>query len=259
MDINVSTSLLVAFLLATVRTSAWIVIVPAFGGRSLPGLTKAALSMALAFPVAHRLAPQAPEPQLGPMLSAILMNVAAGLTLGIVTLLLFSAIRGAGELVDYFGGFSLTQAYDPMALQNSSVFGRVNDLLAVTLLFAGDGYLIIVKGLLSSYDAFPLHGGTPLKVLSELVTKDVGSFMVSAVEIAGPLLAVLVMADVGLGLLTKAAPTLNVFSLGFPLKIFITLSLIGVTFVALPEALSALLGKISNNTDVVSAVFSTKH
>jgi len=193
------------------------------------------------------------------MLSAILMNVAAGLTLGIVTLLLFSAIRGAGELVDYFGGFSLTQAYDPMALQNSSVFGRVNDLLAVTLLFASDGYLIIVKGLLSSYDAFPLHGGTPLKVLSELVTKDVGSFMVSAVEIAGPLLAVLVMADVGLGLLTKAAPTLNVFSLGFPLKIFITLSLIGVTFVALPEALSALLGKISNNTDVVSAVFSTKH
>jgi flagellar biosynthetic protein FliR len=258
-DINVSTSLLVAFLLATVRTSAWIVLVPPFGGRTIPGITKAALSMALAFPVANRLAPQAPEPQLGPMLSAILMNVAAGLTLGIVTLVLFSAIRAAGELIDFIGGFSLTQAFDPMMLQNSSIFGRFNQLLAVTLLFASDGYLIIVKGLLSSYDALPLHGTAPLKVLQELITKDVGTFMVSAVEIAGPLLAVLFLADIGLGLLTKAAPSLNVFSLGFPLKILITLSLIGVTFLALPEALSALLGKISTNTDVVSAVFSTKN
>jgi flagellar biosynthetic protein FliR len=83
--------------------------------------------------------------------------------------------------------------------------------------------------------------------------------MVSALEIAGPLLAVLFLADIGLGLLTKAAPSLNVFSLGFPLKIFITLSLIGVTFLALPDALSMLLGKISSNTDVVSAVFSTKN
>lgn len=258
MDFNVSTSLLLAFLLATVRTSAWIVIVPAFGTRTLPAVTKVALAMALAFPVAGRLAPEAPAPQLVPMLSAIVMNVAAGLTLGVVTLLLFSAIQGAGQLVDYFGGFSLTQAFDPMGAQNASIFGRFNNLLAITLLFVSDGYLIIVKGLLSSYDAFPLHGVAPLKELSSLVTDDIGTFMVSAIEIAGPLLAVLFMADVGLGLLTKAAPTLNVFSLGFPLKILITLSLIGVTFVALPEAISALLGKITDNTDMVSAVFSTK-
>jgi len=258
-NINVSTSLLVAFLLATVRTSAWIAIVPAFGTRSVPALTKAALSMALAFPVAARLAPQAPQPQLGPMAGAILMNVAAGLSLGMLTLILFAAIRGAGELIDYIGGFSLTQAFDPMSLQNASIFSRFNDLLAVTLLFASNGYLIIVKGLLSSYDAFPLHGVAPLDELQRLVTKDVGTFMVSSIEIAGPLLAVLFMADAGLGLLTKAAPSLNVFSLGFPLKIFITLSLIGVTFVALPDAMSALLDKISNNTDAVSAVFSTKH
>lgn len=259
MDINVSTSLLVAFLLATVRTSAWIAVVPVFGTRSLPALTKAALSMALAFPVAGRLAPQVPQPQLAPMAGAILMNVAAGLSLGLLTLILFAAIRGAGELIDYIGGFSLTQAFDPMSLQTASIFSRFYDLLAVTLLFASNGYLIIVKGLLASYDAFPLRGAAPLDELQQLVTKDIGTFMVSSIEIAGPLIAVLFMADAGLGLLTKAAPSLNVFSLGFPLKIFITLSLIGVTFVALPDALSGVLDKITNNTDAVSAIFSTKH
>jgi flagellar biosynthetic protein FliR len=257
-NLSVSTSLLVAFLLATVRTSAWIVLVPAFGTRTLPGTVKAALSMALAFPVAQQLAPSAPQAQLGPLIGAVLMNVAAGLCLGIVTLILFSAIRGAGELIDYFGGFSLTQAYDPMSLQNDSIFGRINDLLAVTLLFASDGYLVLVHGLLSSYDAFPLKGIAPTKALSDLVIGDVGSFMVSSFEIAGPLLAVLVMADIGLGLLTKASPTLNVFQLGFPLKILITLTLIGGVFIALPTALGSLLDKITQNTDVVSAVFSTK-
>lgn len=258
MNITVSTSLLIAFLLATVRTSAWLVIVPAFGSRAIPALPKVGLAMALAFPVAGRLAPQAPAPQLAPMLSAILLNVAAGLTLGVVTLLLFAAIRAAGELIDYFGGFALTQAFDPMQVQNASVFGRFYDLLAVTLLFASNGYLVIVRGLLSSYDAFPLHGKLPLSALADLVTSNVTTFMVSAVEIAGPLLAVLVAADVGMGLLTKAAPTLNVFSLGFPLKIFVTISLIGVTFIAMPAALGALLDKITNSTDLVSAVFSTK-
>jgi len=249
--------LLIAFLLATVRTSAWIMVVPAFGARSLPPLVKAALSMAFAFPVANHLAPQAPPPELGPMVAAILLNVAAGLTLGIVTLILFAAIRGAGEFIDYFGGFSLTQAFDPMALQNASIFARINDLLAVTLLFASNGYLIVVNGLLRSYDAFPLHGAPPLSRLAQFVTQDVSTFMISALEIAGPLLAVLVLADVGLGLLTKAAPALNVFSLGFPLKIFITLNLVGVTFLALPVAVSMILDKIVTNTDAVSAVFST--
>jgi flagellar biosynthesis protein FliR len=256
-NIQVSTPFLIAFLLATVRTSAWIVIVPAFGPRTMPAIAKAGLSMALAFPVAGHLASQAPAPEAGPLLGAVLMNVAAGLTLGIVTLILFTAVRGAGELIDYFGGFSLTQAYDPMGMQNDSVFARFYDLLAITLLFTSDGYLIIVKGLLQSYDAFPLHGIPPLTELEQLVSQDVGTFMTSSLEIAGPLLAVLVLADVGLGLLTKAAPTLNVFSMGFPLKILITLSLIGVTFVALPEAVSALLDKIVQNTDAVSAVFST--
>jgi flagellar biosynthetic protein FliR len=257
-DITVSTSLLIAFLLATVRTSAWLVIVPALGSRTIPVLPRIGLAMALAFPVAGRLAPQAPQPQLAPMLGAILMNVAAGLTLGVVTLLLFVAIRAAGELIDYFGGFALTQALDPMQAQNASIFGRFNDVLAITLLFASNGYLVIVQGLLSSYDALPLRGKSPLGALADLVTKDVTTFMVSAVEIAGPLLAVLVAADVGLGLLTKAAPTLNVFSLGFPLKIFITISLIGVTFVAMPTALGALLDKITRSNDLVSAIFATK-
>ena len=63
---------------------------------------------------------------------------------------------------------------------------------------------------------------------------------VAAVQIAGPLIAVLFLADVGLGLLTRVAPALNAFQLGFPLKILITLSLAGFIFLAIPRIVSVL-------------------
>ena len=66
----------------------------------------------------------------------------------------------------------------------------------------------------------------------------------AAVQIAGPLLVVLFLADAGLGLLTRVAPALNAFALGFPLKILLTLTLVSVVFVALPRVVSALVQQI---------------
>jgi flagellar biosynthetic protein FliR len=71
------------------------------------------------------------------------------------------------------------------------------------------------------------------------------TMFVSAVQIAGPLLAVLFLADVGLGLLTRVAPALNAFQLGFPLKVLITLGLAGVMFLAMPRVVSSLAREAS--------------
>ena len=63
----------------------------------------------------------------------------------------------------------------------------------------------------------------------------------AAVQIAGPMVAVLLLADVALALLSRAAPALNIFSFGFPFKIMLTLMMLGLTFPLLPPALDALL------------------
>jgi flagellar biosynthesis protein FliR len=75
------------------------------------------------------------------------------------------------------------------------------------------------------------------------MTGAVGQMLVSAVQITGPLLVVLFLADVGLGLLTRVAPALNALALGFPLKILITLILGGMILVALPGIVSSLTGQ----------------
>ena len=67
----------------------------------------------------------------------------------------------------------------------------------------------------------------------------------SAVQIAGPLLVVLFLADIGMGLLTRVAPALNAFALGFPLKILLTLIFSAVVFLALPRIVASLADQAS--------------
>jgi flagellar biosynthesis protein FliR len=234
--IDVGTPLLVGFLLAMVRGAAWLVVAPPFNSRVVPGPVKAGLAVALAVPVAPQLAASAPEATVPALLAAAVVQVFAGVSLGFVTYLIFAAVQAAGDLIDLFGGFSLASAYDPLSMQQNSIFGRLNSQLAVMLLFAIDGHLLIVRGFLASYDASISLGG-----LARLLTTGIGQFFLAALQIAAPLLGVLFLVDVGLGLLTRIAPALNAFSLGFPAKMFATLLLVGILLPLLPEAVKSLV------------------
>src|SRR5437870_2809559 len=70
------------------------------------------------------------------LIGAISVQVAVGLVLGFLANLLMSALQTAGSLIDLFGGFTISQAYDPMSNNQSAMFGRIYQLLMVTLLFA---------------------------------------------------------------------------------------------------------------------------
>ena len=245
MEVAVPASTLIAFLLAVVRVSAWVAVSPPFNSRAVPTLVKVALALALAMPVAPRLAAQAPEPELFPLVRAVFFQIVVGLMLGFVAQLLFSAVQAAGELLDLASGFTLASLYDPLSNVTSSMFGRLSQLVAVTLLFALNGHLLLVRGLLTSFEVLPLH---PVSVgaLAGMVTANVGRFFVAALEIAAPVMAVLFLAELALGLVGRAVPTLNVFSMSFPLKILLTLSLAGTATALLPGAVTALLERVSH-------------
>jgi flagellar biosynthesis protein FliR len=158
-------------------------------------------------------------------------------------LIVFSAVQSAGTLIDLFGGFSMAQAFDPQSMVNGAQFTRLFQMAALALLFASDGYQLIIGGLARSFTALPLGGGVDLAEPVQVMITGVTQMFLAAVQIAGPLLVVLFLADAGLGLLTRVAPALNAFALGFPLKIFLTLMLGGVVFVALPRIVSSLAGQ----------------
>lgn len=240
MTITAPTELIVAFVLATVRASAWIILVPPLGTRAIPAPVKIGLAAALALAVTPSLAEAPLSLEVPSLIAAVALQVGVGLALGFVTLLALAAVQAAGDLIDLFAGFTIAQALDPLTGASSSVFGRFYQLLATTLLFAMDGHVLLVRGFLRSYEAVALRPPS-FGRLSETMLGGLGDLMLAAVEIAAPLLAALFLAEVGMALLARAAPQMNVFILGFPVKILLTLGLVGLALPILPGAVSSLV------------------
>ncbi|WP_431278760.1 flagellar biosynthetic protein FliR [Leifsonia poae] len=240
MNIPIDLGSIEAIALASLRMVAFIVIAPPFSYNAIPLQIKGMLAIGLGIAVAPRVSVGYQSGDIGIFFLDLLKELAVGATLGFLVFLVFAAIQSAGNLVDLFGGFQLAQAFDPQSMINGAQFTRMFQMTALALLFASGGYQLIIGGLVRSYDAIPLAAGIDLGDPVKEMVNGVTQMFLSSVQIAGPLIVVLFLADVGLGLLTRVAPALNAFSLGFPLKIMLTVVLAAIVFVALPGVVEGL-------------------
>lgn len=230
-------------MLAGVRVTAFVMIAPPFSYGAIPVRIKAMLAMALALAMSGTVSSGYESLDTGPFFAALTLQVLTGAVLGFLVLVCFSAVQAAGSLIDVFGGFQMAQAFDPQAMINGAQFTRLFQMTALALMFASGGYQVVLAGLARSFDAVPVDGVLSLASPAELLVDGVVQMFLASVQIAGPLILVLFLADAGLGLITRVAPALNAFAMGFPIKILLTLVLAGFTFVALPGIVDALVSQ----------------
>lgn len=250
MTLTFSLATIEVVMLAGVRIVAFLMIAPPFASRAVPGQVKAMLAMGLALAVAPRAAAASSEAGAtagdaiasgtGAFIGDLVLEVVVGAGLGFVVAMVFSAVQSAGGLIELFGGFQLASAFDPASMTNGAQWTRLYQFATVALLFASNGYQLVLGGLARTFDVVPLGAGLDLARLGDTLTSGFTEMMLAALQIAGPLIAVLFLADVGLGLITRVAPALNAFALGFPLKILLTLVLGVTAFLALPQVVDAL-------------------
>jgi flagellar biosynthetic protein FliR len=228
-------------LLASTRIIAFLVIAPPFSYGAIPKRVRAMLGLGLALAVSSTLPRTGQAYDTGVFVETLVAQVLIGVVLGFLVQLAFSAIQSAGGLIDLFGGFQLAQGYDPQSLVNGAQFTRLFQMTALALLFTTDGYQMVIGGVARSFTAIPLGGLFDVSLTAKALTQGLTDMFVATVQIAGPLILVLFLADVGLGLLTRIAPALNAFSMGFPLKILITIMFSATAFVLLPGIVSSLM------------------
>lgn len=241
MTLTVAGEPLIAFLLASVRIIAWLAVVQPFSSRAVPAMAKTVLALALAFavvPTAEGAELPLDTVELG---MTVLTQVLLGAAMGFVTSLLFSTVAAAGSMIDVFGGFSLAQSFDPLGMNASTVFGTLHQWIATVLLFISGGYLLVFGGLLRTFEVIPIGSDPSLDSGPAVLTAIFQLFFITAVQIALPMAAVLFIADLGLALLTKVAPQLNALNVMFPVKIGLTLLLVGLSFPVLPEVVDRLV------------------
>jgi len=242
MDLQIPTSTLVGFSLALVRATAFIAICPPFNSPAVSVRVRVGLATGIALAIAGPLgASAAPDVlEIGPFLFALLTQALAGVAFGFCIYVLFAAVQGAGELIDLQIGFSLGAVLDPLSGVNAAPIGRFHQVLAVGILFAINGHVLVIRGFLRSVEAVP-SGKIDFETFGTEIVGLLRTFMIAIVEIGLPVLAALFLTEVALGLIGKAAPQLNVLVIGFAAKTFVAIVLLALTVALLPTQMESLL------------------
>lgn len=245
MSLPFDAALVSAFFLAMLRAAGWLFATPPFSNRQIPPRVKAGLAGGLALASAPMIAN---PPQFGSVafINSAFLQIVIGLAMGILTQVLFSVFEAAGQLIDVFAGYSIAMLYDPMSETQSTVFGRLYSLLAVTLFFVTGACNLMVHGFINSFKAIPANG-MRIESFEDVLVNALGKFLVAAIEIAAPVLITLFLAELVLGILSKAAPSLNVFAVGFPLRVIVALASITIAIPLILPAASNIAGEIVHN------------
>lgn len=244
LDLSIDAAWAAGLVLSITRLAAFAVASP-FLSRSVPLPGRIATVLALGLFLA--------TPMTGPLTVASLMGAAAvnavvGAALGYLTGLVFHLFAVAGGLVDVVSGLSVAQVFDPSRGEQGAVFSRLFNLTGLAMFFVAGGLELLVRGMSLSVEVIALDGGLAgSPALLDLATRHTSRLMVVGAELALPVLSALFLTEVVLGVASRFAPQANVFLLGLPAKLFVTMSMVSVALLLFPEAMDGLL-RISGDT-----------
>jgi flagellar biosynthetic protein FliR len=235
--IELSAGTVAGLVLVAARVLAAFLVVPAFGARFIPlpgrigfGLLTAAV-----------LAPVHPAGQRFPDPVALAGEVLVGLLLGFTVALVFAAVQMATALLDVQAGFGLAGVIDPTFGDQGAVLTRFSGALALAVFFAANGHHVFLLGLQALLVAVP-PGSFPH--LADRLTALSAALFPAALQIALPVVGALLLADVALGVLSRAAPALNLFAVGLPVKTALAIVAVGLAMPLLVFRLDALLRQV---------------
>jgi flagellar biosynthetic protein FliR len=221
---------LAGFILVLARVTPLFFIAPLFSSAMVPPRVRAIVAVAIAI----GLTPIAMHGQHIPgdavaLAGLVVEGLLVGLGFAFSLAVLLAAIESAGSLIDVISGFSYGSLINPMNGETSAVISRFYSLVGtlIFLVIGGDAWTL--RGLDRTFELVPLTRGPVLKSLlggSEHVFVTV---FTSALEIAAPVLVALLITDVAFGVVSRVVPQLNVFAVGFPTKVAVTLLVVGAS------------------------------
>lgn len=218
---------LIGFIWPLTRILGLIMAAPVFGHRAFPARAKIALGVFLAIAVSPALPPL---PAVGleswQGLWILLREFLIGVSIGFSMRLAFAATEAAGEMIGLQMGLGFASFYDPVSSGESSVVSSLLNMLAILLFLSFNGHLFLLDALARSFQSLPVSAA-PLAASGFWSLASFGSIVLSlGVRIALPIIALLLMVSLSLGILTRSAPQLNIFSIGFPITLGVGLLLL---------------------------------
>ncbi|MBI5429612.1 MAG: flagellar biosynthetic protein FliR [Nitrosomonadales bacterium] len=222
------------------RILAMLASAPVFGNKQVPARVKIGLSVLLAIIIAPTIGEMPPVAVGSPQgLLIMVQQIIIGITMGFSLRIIFTAVEMAGELIGLQMGLGFASFYDPMNASFTPIIARWLGMIAALAFLAMNGHLQILSALAESFRTLPI-GSTMSGSGYDGVARWGGSIFAYALQISLPVLAALLITNIALAILTRAAPQLNLFAVGFPITLsigFLVLSMSMPYFVPLLDRL----------------------
>jgi flagellar biosynthetic protein FliR len=244
---------LVGFILVLARVTPLFIVAPLFSSALIPARVKGLVAVGISIgltPVAMH-GQQLPSGSL-PVAGLVVEGLLVGLAFAFSLAVLLAAVESAGSLIDVVSGFSYGTLINPMNGESAAVMSRFYSLVGtmIFLMIGGDGWTI--KGLGRSFELVPLTDAPRLRSILGGVEQIFSTVFTAALEIAAPVVIALLITDVAFGVVSRVVPQMNIFAVGFPTKVTITLLVVAASlpFVAnwidgqLTVSVSAALGAL---------------
>ena len=231
---------IVRFALLLVRPGALVMTAPVFGGRYVTPTVKAGLTGVLAL----LLAPLVEVPTTFDPVGIVVLTVrelVVGLSLAFAVRLVVAAAELAGGLVGFSAGFSVAAIVDPQSGVRNNLIAALYGTLALFTFLAVDGHHIVLRSLVESYQVLPIGPGGIADTIPDLMTRVLGVIFLVGTRLAAPVVVVLLLLELSLGLMARAAPALNLMVVGFPLRVTVGLLAISAAIGAAPAVMAALI------------------
>lgn len=213
---------LALFIFPFTRILALIASAPVLGNKQVPARVKIGLAMLLTIVIAPTLTMQPNvEPGTALGLFVLLQQLLAGLAIGFTMRLIFIAVEMSGELAGMQMGLGFASFFDPVNASFTPVVAQFLGIVAVLAFLGMDGHLYMLAALAESFHAFPISSAVPqAEVLHTLVVWG-GSIFSYALQLSMPVIGALLITNLALAVLTRSAPQLNIFAIGFPITLAI--------------------------------------
>lgn len=237
------------FLWPFARLLALIGVAPLLGETSAPRTTKIGLAAVLAMAISPSL-PAMPAVPPGSLagLWILAQQIFIGVSMGFCMRVCFAAVQTAGDFVGLQMGLSLATIFDPTTQANTEVLARLFNILAMLIFLSVNGHLLMLGMLVKTFTILPI-GTQTLNPEGWAMVAQLGSKVFSSgLLLALPLIAALLVIQLAMGILNRAAPQLSVFAVGFPITLISGVVLLAVV---LPQSTSFLSALFQEGVDIM--------
>ena len=243
---------LTLFLLITARMSGFVLFNPLLSRQNFPGTFRAGFTLLLSA-FTYSVEGGRGEPPAGVLsfAGAVMLELTVGFALGMVVNFFFYIPQMAGLAIDTQMGMTMNQIYDSGSRSNMSVTGTLLNTLMILLFFAGNGHHTLLRIMITSSEIVGYGSVSIGHDLTNLALELFIECTVLAVKLCMPILAAELMGQLGMGVLMKVIPQINVFSINIELKVLVGLALLLLLMLPFSEF---LLGVEAAMLDELAAV-----